>query len=105
MKVLGIHMDPIKNASTNKFLNAQQPSWNDAAISFLARIIRNTNKWKIKSTKLILIIALAPKQAVSTPSTSDELYDGHYILKYDGNQSIQFFTVYASAIEMPIHMI
>ena len=54
---------------TAENFNSQQPSWNTDANVFLARIIQKTIPWKQAKTKLILIIAEGPRQAVLSPDS------------------------------------
>jgi len=84
MKSLLIHIEPMKTAITNRNLKHQHPSWKEAAISFLAKITKNTTKWKQKRAKLILIIAEAPRHADDPPEES-----GQFSMP-PGNQSIMF---------------
>jgi hypothetical protein len=72
MKSLGIHIDAVKTPATKRTLKHQHPSWKEAAISFLARVIKKVKIWKITSAKLILIIQEAPKHADSPPDASGQ---------------------------------
>jgi hypothetical protein len=72
-KVLGMNSDPPKATMTTTNLNNQHPSWKTEANVFLANIMQKTTAWKHASTKLILIIAEGPRQAVLSPDSP-----GHY---------------------------
>lgn len=58
---------------TINILKVQHPSWNMAAIVDFEHIITSTPKWNMNRQKLILIIALGPKQLSDPPDAS-----GHY---------------------------
>jgi len=76
MKSVPIHIDPIHPAKTTNALVHQHPSWKAAAIWLLEQIIIKMSKWKMNNTKLILIILLAPRQAVFISASVSFGHDG-----------------------------
>ena len=99
MKLLLIHIEPVNRPPTKRNLTPQQPSWNPAAISFLARHTKNTKIWKHVNAKLILIIIDAPKHADLSTSPPDA--SGHPI-QFPGIQLTMSFAENISPIEIKI---
>ncbi len=85
----------MKKIKTNKNLKNQHPSWNTDAIVFLAQITHKTTVCMQARTKLILIIADGPIQAVPSPDSV-----GHY--KKSGNTSTSFLAEKSRAIAISI---